>query len=396
MPARKTLMPVAVVLLASVVIVPASRLIGQTDKDEGRKPRSGADRVARLLVEWSLRQAGADPKATDAENAKRLGKGWANPFASQEGLLDDVRKVLESAEGGTEAVENILRGPALDDAEKALRLRKLLGDVKVCPTCGKRFAVDYLFCPYDRAPLAFKPSRFARTVSLKLGRRSSLNLVLIPAGKFIMGSPPDEKGREPNETRHEVTISKPFYMGVMEVTWAQYEDVVGYPPNSFWLPKDPPVETVTWHQAMEFCKKLSQKTGRTFRLPTEAEWEYACRAGTSTRFNTGDALTTKQANYGGVYNERTTAASRFEPNAWGLYNMHGNVWEWCGDWCGEYPEGPVTDPKGPDKGQTRIMRGGSWFCEEASACRSARRQWEEPEYRYGDVGFRVVMEVHPP
>lgn len=237
----------------------------------------------------------------------------------------------------------------------------------------------------------------ARTMNLVVGRKNGqpvrMELVLVPAGTFVMGSPEDEEGRLEDERQHEVTISKPFYMGRIEVTWDQFEAVMGYCPNSFWLPKDPPLETGTWEEAAAFCRKLSEATGRTVRLPTEAEWEYACRAGTKTAFHTGRALTTEQANLEGAYDERTSQSGKFPPNAFGLHDMHGNVWEWCQDHYGPYPDGPATDPKGPPEGQTRVMRGGSWFSEEAAECRSARRQWREPDYRYSDVGFRVVVEV---
>jgi len=247
----------------------------------------------------------------------------------------------------------------------------------------------------------------------------TLELVRIPAGKFLMGSPESEgenktagpdgetmdwPGRFPNETQHEVTISKPFWMGIHEVTQAQYEAVMGKNPSRFKDEKDSarrPVEQVSWHDAVEFCGKLSEKTGRKVRLPTEAEWEYACRAGTATAFKTGDTISTDQANYHGeftygsgvkgVFRGETTAVGSFPANVWGLYDMHGNVWEWVADWYGEYPAGAVTDPQGPAEGQHRVLRGGSWSSH-PQHCRSARRGRVAPALGTNRLGFRIALD----
>jgi formylglycine-generating enzyme required for sulfatase activity len=167
-----------------------------------------------------------------------------------------------------------------------------------------------------------------------------------------------------------------------------------------------PVVHVSWHDAVAYCEWMSKKTGKLYRLPTEAEREYACRAGSRTAFNTGDNITTAQANYNGnypynnnqkgLYRENTVAVDTFAPNAWGLYNMHGNVWEWCSDWYGGsyYDEcrtaGIVTNPTGPENGSYRVLRGGGWG-DEAKNCRSAYRHYPTPDYRSYSVGFRVVI-----
>ena len=191
--------------------------------------------------------------------------------------------------------------------------------------------------------------------ALDLGEGVKLELVLIPAGKFMMGSPKDEEGRDGYEIRmmiagkndnegprHEVTISKPFYMGIYLVTQQQYQQVMGKNPSQSSNGPQYPVDNVNWAAANDFCTKLSQTTGKSVHLPTEAQWEYACRAGTTTPFNTGKTISTDQANfkgddvYGkgkiGEYRRKTTPVDMFKPNAWGLYDMHGNLFQWCSDW----------------------------------------------------------------
>jgi formylglycine-generating enzyme required for sulfatase activity len=235
---------------------------------------------------------------------------------------------------------------------------------------------------------------------LDLGGGVELNLVLIPAGHFMMGSPAGEAGRRENEgPQRTVTLSKAFYMGVFEVTQVQYHAVMGTNPSHF-KGANRPVENLLWNDAVEFCKKLSAKTERVVRLPTEAEWEYACRAGSQTRFSFGDDE--KQLpRYGGFKknsDEKTHPVGQKRPNAWGLYDMHGNVWEWCADWHADsYANAAETDPTGPATGQFRVLRGGSWR-DPPQHCRSAHRSWDHPEAPPGarnsrSFGFRVVVDV---
>jgi formylglycine-generating enzyme required for sulfatase activity len=230
-----------------------------------------------------------------------------------------------------------------------------------------------------------------------------MKLVYIPAGSFMMGSPSNEKDRESDEgPQHHVQISKGFYMGAYEVTQAQWQAVMGSNPSNF-KGNNLPVEKVSWNDAVEFCEKLSHQEGKTYRLPTEAEWEYACRAGTTTPFYFGQTISTDQANYDGnytygsgrkgIYRQKTTAVGSFAPNAFGLYDMHGNVWEWCSDWYGEnyYSSSPGVDPQGPASGSYRVLRGGSWGYSPGH-CRSASRGRHTPDLRGGDVGgFRIVL-----
>ncbi|RLS56420.1 MAG: formylglycine-generating enzyme family protein [Planctomycetota bacterium] len=189
-----------------------------------------------------------------------------------------------------------------------------------------------------------------------LGKDVKLEMILIPAGKFVMGSPASEKGHRINETQHEVTITKPFYMGKYEVTQEQW-DAVMVNNRSFYRGPKLPVTSVSWENCQEFIKKLNAKTSGGYRLPTEAEWEYSCRAGTTTAYSYGDSITKNDSNVEGL---STKVVGSYKPNAFGLYDMHGNVWEWCEDWKVDYPKEAVIDPKGPEAGKNRVLRGGSF------------------------------------
>ena len=247
----------------------------------------------------------------------------------------------------------------------------------------------------------------AKELTLDLGNNITMKLALIPAGKFTMGSPKEEQDAAmaagvtrdlvPAEgPQHEVTISKPFYMGVHEVTQEQYEAVMDKNPSNFKGATNP-VEKVSWDDAVAFCQALSRKTGKTVRLPTEAEWEYACRAGSKTRFSYGDDdnqlgnYAWYPANSGGTAHP----AGQKKPNAFRLYDMHGNVWEWCSDWyaAGYYANANPIDPTGPAFGAPRrVLRGGSWG-NAPQYCRSAFRLGYPPDYRYDIIGFRVSVDL---
>ena len=246
----------------------------------------------------------------------------------------------------------------------------------------------------------------ARVFSEDLGAGVFLEMVAIPGGTFLMGSPETEPGRDDDEgPQHEVTVA-PFLMGRYPVTQAQWQAVMGAGKNpSHFKGPQRPVERVTWNEAVAFCEQLSQQTGRPFRLPSEAEWEYAGRAGTSTPFHFGPTITTELANYAGtakkyadepkgVYREQTTDAGQFPPNAFGLYDVHGNVWEWCADsWYGNYEDAPDDgSPRGKkDDQKTKVLRGGSWF-NAAGCCRAAYRNgYVALVDRRDSLGFRVVL-----
>lgn len=229
-----------------------------------------------------------------------------------------------------------------------------------------------------------------------------MTFALIPAGTFTMGSPPNEPGRYEDETRHQVTISRPFYMQTTEVTQGQWKAVMEINPSSFRsCGNDCPVEQVSWNDAQEFIRRLNQRKGTDKHcLPTEAEWEYACRAGTTTPFNTGNCLSRDQANYcgdspltgcqRGNFSVETVCVASYSPNAWGLYDMHGNVWEWCQDFYEARASGDAIDPVGPSKGSQRVLRGGGYF-DSARRNRAATRGKASPIFKASPVGFRLAM-----
>ncbi|MDJ0734204.1 MAG: bifunctional serine/threonine-protein kinase/formylglycine-generating enzyme family protein [Nostocaceae cyanobacterium] len=239
-----------------------------------------------------------------------------------------------------------------------------------------------------------------------LGGGVTLEMVEIPGGTFTMGLPAGKAHRDNNESpQHQVTVTG-FFMGRYEVTQAQYQAIIGQNPSRF-KGKKQPVENVSWNDAVEFCQKLSQKTGRTYRLPSEAEWEYACRAGTTTPFYFGETITTDLVNYDGnstyasapkgEYRQQTTDVGTFPPNAFGLYDMHGNVWEWCQDtWHQNYNDAPTDGSAWIDENENRyrLLRGGSWF-NNPFRCLCAHRDFyvrAERDYFVNFCGFRVVCE----
>jgi formylglycine-generating enzyme required for sulfatase activity len=192
---------------------------------------------------------------------------------------------------------------------------------------------------------------------------------------------------------HGVTLTKPFYMGKFTVTQEQYQAVMGSNPSHF-KGKDNPVEQVSWEDAQAFLKKLSEQTKQALRLPTEAEWEYSCRAGTTTMYYSGDteADLARVAWYDGNSKSTTHPVGQKEPNKFGLYDMHGNVWQWCQDWYGEdyYGKSDAENPAGPEQGAFRLLRGGSWR-NGPMDCRSGRRDRDGPGYRNLYLGFRIVF-----
>lgn len=241
------------------------------------------------------------------------------------------------------------------------------------------------------------PQSNRRELTMNLGSGVTLKLALLPTGKFMMGSPKDD--RTFGETRHEVKITRLMCMAVTETTQEQYAVVIGKNPSHTKNQPKFPVEDVTWNNANEYCQKLSQATGEVVRLPTEAEWEYACRAGSNDRYCFGDdeKALTDYAWYTTNSDKKTHSVATKKPNAWGLFDMHGNVEEWCSDYFDPdyYRNSPAADPAGPDRaslGNERIYRGGS--CRrDGWDCRAATRNGTSPDRSSSDMGFRVVIDL---
>ncbi len=231
----------------------------------------------------------------------------------------------------------------------------------------------------------------AKEVAVELGKGIMLELVLVPAGQFIMGSPLTEPDREDDENQNKVVITKPFYLGKFEVTQEQWMVVMGKNPSNTKGEKLP-VTNVSWDDCQEFINKLNSMNKGRFRLPSEAEWEYACRAGSTTTFSFGDKITPKDANFSRSKLNKTTPVGSYKPNAFGLYDMHGNVVEWCNDWYAKYPKEEVKDPQGPINGSSKILRGGSFSFLFTTVVRAADRFHFTPTYESYSAGLRLVRE----
>jgi formylglycine-generating enzyme required for sulfatase activity len=261
-----------------------------------------------------------------------------------------------------------------------------------------------------------------KTLELELGGGIKMQMARIEPGRFLMGSPSSEAGRRDDEEQHEVEITKPYGLGMHLVTQSQYRQIMGTKPSHFshqgdgreqvsgLNTADYPVENVSWDDAMDFCRILSllpavRDKGWVVNLPTEAEWEYACRTGAKTAFSFGDALSSQQANFNGnhpyggavkgLFLGRTTKVGSYAANAWGVYDMHGQVLQWCKDWYDKdyYGQGDKRDPVGPASGRRRVARGGSWLAD-GSRCRAASRDGNAPpEVHYETHGFRVVVRL---
>jgi formylglycine-generating enzyme required for sulfatase activity len=340
----------------------------------------------------------------------------------------------------TERVESLIKqlgDPSFAKRETATRELESLGE-PVLPGLRRALATSGDF------EIRTRSRQIIRTILLGLRKSPSLDmkLALIEAGEFEMGTRQGQAFWKQNENAHGVTISRPFLMGVHEVTQAEYCRVMKVNPSAFSADGEGkakvagmdtaafPVDSVSWFDAVEFCNKLSALDGyepcykltnvkrngpsiekadvaftlkNGYRLPTEAEWEYACRAGTTTRFHCGNGCTHQQANlryvtsggYGGPSTThelgRTAKVGSYKPNAWGLFDMHGNVAEWCWDWydADYYGNSPPADPPGPEKGVQRILRGGNWMVTYEN-CRSATRFWHTPDEVKDYIGFRVA------
>ncbi len=326
-------------------------------------------------------------------------------------IIDPEGKLSVQVEGKSVSQASLKLDPTkkpkqadLAFSEGELKGKTLLGiydldgdNLKLCYSPGKDRPTEFASKPGSGQVLfllkrEIPPKLYANSVGMKF--------IWLAPGSFAMGSPEKEEGRGKDEVPHKVTLTKGIFLGVTTVTQEQWQAVMGNNPSHFKGEKNLPVENVSWDDSQEFCKKLQAKDKKPYRLPTEAEWEYACRAGTTTPFSFGETLSSDQANFNGeevygkgkkgAYRAHTTPVASFPPNAWGLYDMHGNVWQWCQDWYGEYSPKDVVDPTGASTGEARVVRGGARY-NSPTFCRCAQRHWYVPSYRGSYVGCRVCF-----
>ncbi len=365
--------------------------------------------------------------------------------AQAQALLDKATQAAQTQDPAT-AVDLLRQANGtLDTAIQAARLAKAQADARQAALLNTKISDLFTKARENDNPqqgkaalaaldelLALQPShaqakelqaKIKTYYTLKPGQTivnsAKMALAYIPPGEFLMGSPPDEPGRKDDERRHKVKLTRGFFMSVTEVTQAQWQDVMGKDYKSpdgihpddirggRFLGDDLPVDGVSYAEALAFCQRLSQREGKTYRLPTEAQWEYAARAGTNTAFNAGPSLTADQANIDGYepFPGAASSASRmktlyvgtFAANAWGLKDMHGNVMEWTSDLYAQYPVTDVTDPKGPEESGppeqlSRVLRGGSWK-HYATQARCANRSFYSPVLKANYIGLRVILET---
>ena len=385
----------------SIALAPDSSTLASSSRDGTvRLWDVATGRQLRSLPENTHDQASVafSPDGKRLASAGRFGKIqlWevktGQLLATLEGHVSGVNSVVFSADGRT------LASGSYDDTIK-------LWDLTPPPAVA----------PFD-APDAHRYQQLWADylgVPVEMTNATGMQLVLIPPGEFDMGSSDAEitallqaSGRDPaladgfaaEGPQHRVKVTHPFYLGKHEVTREQYEQVMREAPSTFSGNRDLPVESVSWQAAIEFCRALSalsqeDQAGRVYRMPSEAEWEYACRAGTTTTFHLGDTLSASAANFGGNLG-RTLPVDSYQPNALGLYGMHGSVREWCADWYadGYYSESPENDPRGPAVGTARVVRGGGWS-DAPRLCRSACRGSHPPLESGSDLGFRAVCDL---
>ena len=375
--------------------------IAQTPVPKETTLQNAINALAEAQGEWSAALAEADDAllskhaAESRDAAKKLSAEAETKAAAGDVTLAISRyrmevKVLKEASAKALTAENTTKAaPVVSRLETAMA-----GSDKF--TAEDTLAELEKLIPSDSRMPGFREKVTAmpgpkKIETYDLGGGVKLEMILIRPGSFMMGS---DKGEENEKPVHKVKITKPFYMGKFEVTQAQYQAVMGSNPSSFKGEGNLPVETVSWDDCQTFLKKLNEKIpGKDFRLPTEAEWEFACRAGSTTEYCFGDS-----ENNLGEYawctsnaGQKTRPVGGKKPNAWGLYDMHGNVWEWCNDYFGDkyYESSPAEDPKGADSGALRVLRGGSCYFKPLS-CRSSIRNIYGPTRRYNGYGFRVL------
>lgn len=379
---------------------------------EVRSGRDFRDHVSRLIRGIEHLRKANEEKVADKQRQELLLRQQEEE-TRQKAELERKRRDEEEAERQREELERLQKE---GEAKLAVLVREALDRTQGKPTKDDNAAAKEMCKQHhmdkERAKQIVEevreqwqkahPPKLERKPGENITNSLGMKFAWIPPGTFWMGSPKDEKERQANETQHKVTLSRGFFIGVHLVTQDQWQAVMGSHPSGFKGEKTLPVETVSWNECQQFIKKLRDKDGKAYRLPTEAEWEYACRAGTTTPFHFGETISTDQVNYDGnatygngnkgVYRKKTTPVGRFPANAFGIFDMHGNLWEWCQDWYGDYPQKDVIDPKGPDAGQYRVLRGGSWSYHPRH-CRSAARFKYEPSDRDRYCGFRLCFFV---
>ncbi|MBD2442041.1 SUMF1/EgtB/PvdO family nonheme iron enzyme [Dolichospermum sp. FACHB-1091] len=367
-------------------------------------PQSDFFALGRTFVYLLTGKEPLDPIMYDSYNERLNWRNHAPQISSMlADLLDDMmQRLYKDRPQNTQVI--LQRIAAI---EKALKPQRPKPQAPIPSNNLKTFSFEVVTTD-ARGNITNRRNASAKYFTEDLGNGVTLDMVEIPGGTFIMGSPTSEENRSSSESpQHQVTVPS-FYMGKYELTQAQYQAIMRRNPFNF-MGRNPsnfkgdnrPVEGVSWNNAVEFCKKLSQKTGKNYRLPSEAEWEYACRAGTTTPFYFGESITPDLVNYDGnhtyasapkgKYRRQTTDVGTFPPNSFGLYDMHGNVWEWCqDDYKNDYINAPtdgsaLTSPSRSAK----LLRGGSWY-DTPAYCRSAYRSYYNLGLSSLDVGFRVV------
>jgi len=314
-----------------------------------------------------------------------------------------VRHLDESANECSECAEASSRRQAEKERrarETQERKRQEKAAVRAAAAHGRLRGIIYEDWPFNADEAARRRVNTAellgipRMCAVAVGEGLMLDAALVPAGVFVMGGSDDDRDRNRNEApRHEVEITRPFYLGVYPVTQAQYHAVTGENPSRD-VGHDVPVNMVSWLEAEDYCAVLSRRCGLAVRLPTEAGWEYACRAGCAARFSFGQLSMLQYMWYSGNAEGRAHSVGTKRPNAWGLYDMHGNVWEWCADWYSSdyYGLSDRSDPGGPEIGDSRVMRGGG-YRHSARRCRSSNRDGDKPDARHPTLGFRVAIDI---
>ena len=359
-------------------------------------PQSDFFALGRTFVYLLTGKEPLDPIMYDSYNERLNWRNHAPQISSMlADLLDDMmQRLYKDRPQNTQVI--LQRIAAI---EKALQPQRPKPQAPIPSNNLKTFSFEVVTTD-ARGNITNRRKESAKYFTEDLGNGVTLEMVEILGGTFIMGSPKSEAKRGSNEgPQHQVTVPS-FYMGKYELTQVQYQAIIGTNPSNF-KGDNRPVEGVNWNNAVEFCKKLSQKTGKKYRLPSEAEWEYACRAGTTTPFYFGESITPDLVNYDGnytyasapkgKYRQQTTDVGTFPPNSFGLYDMHGNVWEWCqDDYKNDYINAPtdgsaLTSPSRSAK----LLRGGSWYVN-PGICRSAYRNNYDLVSNDDVIGFRVV------